>query len=681
MRTSLLIIGGLVAASATRAQTPAAWRNLSAPSHPVTTDFSVMVPMRDGVHLAANIVRPTEPGRYPVVINYIPYGKDPSSYFAVRGYIAIFAEQRGTGQSEGAMKDYFDAQSFQDGYDLVEWAANQPWSDGKIGLWGISFGAINATRVAALRPPHLKALAVNSAYANFYGDHWYPGGVRSNHPYVWHGAPNLLYTMLRGPVYDDGKGGKTLDLETWKRHLNYNGWAGFFRPQWDHNSYDAYWQEKDLRSKYATFEVPTLQVANFFDHARNHDEAYQNYLVLKAKKVPQKLIAGPWTHGAFGPTQAIDFEQTMLAWFDHFLKGINTGITEEPPVSVFVMRENRWRAEEDWPIARTTPTRYFLTASGSLTTRTPGPAAAPPRRFTYHPWVGSAAGPYGTWFNAGYSEYIGLPDQRPDEAESLTFTSDALAAPTEVTGMPAISFYATSTAKNTDFTIKLSDVQPDGRSDLVTRGWINSSYRESNLNPARPEDWKITAPTPIIPGKVYRYRVTLQNIAYQFKPGHRIRVTIASSDWPSNWPNPLPARNEIRFESPDGDRSSIVLPIVPARPTPLAEPYIPLAAPREQPPRPDDAERFWIENDLTAGKMIYRSTSRSERPVPGGTMTDESEWRIDLTKTAPYRQSIDLKTTWIIRRPGKPDVRFVYRVVTDSAGPRPTLTLTEGPTP
>ncbi len=675
------MIGGLVAASATWAQTPTAWRNLSAPSHPVTTDFSVMVPMRDGVRLAANIVRPTKPGRYPVVINYIPYGKDPSSYFAVRGYVAIFAEERGTGQSEGVMKDYFDAQSFQDGYDLVEWAASQPWSDGKIGLWGISFGAINATRVAALRPPHLRALAVNSAYANFYGDHWYPGGVRSNHPYVWHGAPNLLYTMLRGPVYDDGKGGKTLDLETWKRHLNDNGWAGFFRPQWDHDTYDAYWQEKDLRSKYATFDVPTLQVANFFDHARNHDEAYQNYLVLKSKKVPQKLIAGPWTHGAFGPTQVIDFEQTMLAWFDHFLKGVNTGITEEPPVSVFVMRENRWRAEEDWPIARTKPTRYFLTTNGSLTTRTPSPAAAPPRRFTYHPWVGSAAGPYGTWFDASYSDYIGLPDQRPDEAESLTFTSEPLAAPTEVTGMPAISFYAVSSAKNTDFTIKLSDVQPDGRSDLVTRGWINSSYRESNLNPARPEHWKVAAPTPIIPGKVYRYRVTLQNIAYQFQPGHRIRVTIASSDWPSNWPNPLPARNEIRFESPDGDRSFIELPIVPARAMPLAEPYIPLSAPRDRPPRPDEAERFWLENDLTAGKMIYRSTSRSERPVPGGTLTDDSEWRIDLTKTPPYRQSIDLKTTWTIRRPGKPDVRFVYWVATDSAGPRPTVSLTEDPTP
>ena len=681
MRYALFALGALAAAPAVRGQAPRAWHDLSPASHQVTTDYEVKVPMRDGVHLAANIVRPAEPGRYPVIVNFIPYGKTPAPFFAARGYIAIFAEERGTGRSEGVMKDYFDAQSFRDGYDLVEWAAAQPWSDGKVGLWGISFGAINATRIAALKPPHLKAIAVNSSYANFYGDHWYPGGVRSNHPYVWHGAPNVLYTMLRGPVYDDGKGGQVVDLETWKRHIADNGWEGFFRPQWDHDTYDAYWQEKDLRSKYATFEVPTLQVANFFDHARNHDEAYQNYLVLKAKKVPQKLIAGPWTHGAMGPTQIIDFEQVMLAWFDHFLKGLNTGITEEPPVSVFVMRENKWRAEEDWPIARTKPSRYYLTSTGDLTSKVPGPAPAPPRRFVYHPWVGSAAGPYGTWFNASYTDYIGLADQRPDEAESLTFTSEVVAAPTEVTGMASVNFYATSSAVNTDFTVKLSDVQPDGRSELVTRGWINSSYRESNLNPARPEDWKVSPPTPIMPGKVYRYRVTLQNIAYQFKPGHRIRVTIASSDWPSNWPNPLPARNEIRFESPDGDRSFVELPIVPTRATPLAEPYIPLREARERPPRPEEAERFWIENDLSGGKVIYRTASKSEHPVPGGTMTDESEWRIDLTKTPPYRQTIDLRTTWILRRPGQPDLRFVYRVVTDSAGPRPTVTLTEGQTP
>ena len=637
--------------------------------------------MRDGVHLAANIVRPDGPGTFPVVISYIPYGKEPTPYFAERGYVAIFAEERGTGRSEGVMKDYFDAQSYRDGYDLVEWAASQPWSDGKVGVWGISFGAINATRIAAQKPPHLKAIAVNSSYANFYGDHWYPGGVRSNHPYVWHGAGNVLYTMLRGPVYDDGKGGKVVDVETWKRHIADNGWRNFFRPQWDHPTYDGYWQEKDLRSKYPTFEVPTLQVANFFDHARNHDEAYQNYLVLEAKKVPQKLIVGPWTHGALGPTQIIDFEQVMLAWFDQFLKGIETGITREPPVSVFVMRENRWRFEDDWPIARTQDTRYYLTPAGDLTPGRPNGGPAAPRRFVYHPWVGSAAGPYGTWFDAVYTDYLVLPDQRADEGESLTFTTDPLTQGTEVTGMPAISFYATSTAANTDFSIKLSDVQPDGRSELVTRGWINSSFRESNLNPKRPEDWTVVPPTSIIPGKVYRYRVTLQNIAYLFKPGHRIRVTIASSDWPSNWPNPLPARNEIRFESPDGDRASIVLPIVPPRTTALAEPYVPLRTEPRRPPGAGDAERIWIENDLTGKTMTYRSARRSEHPVPGGTIQDVSEWRIDLRKEPPYSQVINLTTTWTLHRPGQPDLTFAYRVKTDSAGPTPTVTLTEGKTP
>jgi len=684
LRFSLAL--ALAAPALAVAQAGHPYQNVSQPQHRTVTDYEVKVPMRDGIRLAANIVRPAGPGRFPVVISYYPYSKDPSPYFAERGYVTVFAEGRGTGTSEGVMTDYFDAQSYRDGYDLVEWAAGQPWSSGSVGMWGISYGAINSTRVAALKPPHLKAISVNSSYANFFGDHWYPGGVRTNHPYVWHGATNVLATMLRGPVYDDGKGGKQVDLATWKRHLAENKWEGFFRPQWDHPTYDAYWQEKDLRSKYADFAVPTLQFGNYFDHARNHDEVYQNYLVLKARKIPQKLVVGPWTHGGFGPSHVVDFQLTTLAWFDHFLKGIDNGITREPPVTVFVMRENRWRHEEDWPIARTVPTRFYLNAAGNLNPAAPADSQAlAPRRFTYRPWVGSAAGPYGTWFDADYAEYLVQPDQRTDEAESLTFTSEALTEDTEVTGMAEITFFATSSAAHTDFTIKLSDVLPDGKSELVTRGWINSSYRESNLNPRRPEDWKVVAPAPILPGKVYRYQVTLQNVGYQFKRGHRIRATIASSDWPSTWPNPNPARNEIRFESPDGtEMSHLTLPVVPRRATPLPEPQLPLlpAPPRPQTtPGNGTASRIWIENDLTGHSVSYRSESRSERPVPGGTLRDVREWRIDLTKEPPYQQVIDLVTTWTLLRAGQPDVRFVYRVRTDGSGPKATVDLSEGKFP
>ena len=661
--------GGI--ASVASGQDSLPYRNLSTPSYEVVTDFEVKVPMRDGVRLAANIVRPKAPGRYPVVVSYYPYGKEAAPYFAQRGYVAVFAEGRGTGTSEGVMADYFDAQSFRDGYDLVEWAAAQKWSTGKVGMTGISYGAINATRVAALRPPHLAAISVNSSYANFYGDHWFPGGVRSNHPYVWHGATNVLSTMLRGPVYDDGRGGKVVDLERWKRHQVENKWEGFFMPQWEHTSYDAYWREKDLRSKYADFAVPTLQFANYFDHARNHDEAYQNYQILKAKNVPQKLVVGPWTHGGFGPSHVVDFALTTVAWFDRFLKGFDNGITREPPITLFVMRENRWRNEEEWPIARTVPTTMYLGADGGLTPSVPD-RAGPPRRFTYRPWVGSAAGPYGTWFDAAYGDFLVQPDQRVDEAESLTFTSAPLTDDVETTGMAEISFLAASSATTTDFTIKLSDVLPDGRSELVTRGWINSSYRESNVNPRLPSEWRFVEPTPIVAGQPYRFRVTLQNIAYLFQRGHRVRVTIASSDWPSSWPNAIPAENEIRFEELGrGGASFIVLPVVPARSVPLALPRLALLPDRpRRTPAAGDSSRIWIEQDLTGKSVIYRSVARSEDPVPGGTMRELLEWRIDLSKEAPYRQVIDLIWTQTLVRSGQRDVRFVYRVRTDDKGPK-----------
>jgi uncharacterized protein len=674
IRLTLALLAATPAASAA-AQLPHPYRGLSEPVYDVVSDFDVRVPMRDGARLAAIVVRPAEPGRYPVVVNYIPYGKQADDWFARRGYVAVFAEGRGTGRSEGTMADYFDARSFQDGHDLVEWAARQPWSTGRVGMWGISYGAINATRVAALRPPHLAAIAVNSSYANFFGDHWYPGGVRTNHPYVWHGVPNVLATMLRGPVYDDGAGGQALDLDTWTRHIRDNGWAGFFRPQWDHATYDDYWREKDLRSKYADFAVPTLQLANWFDHARNLDEAFQNYLVLREKRVPQRLVVGPWTHGGFGPAHVVDFRVMRLAWFDHFLKGVETGITREPPVTVFVMRANRWRHEPDWPIARTVPTRYHLAPGGGLSAEPPPVAADERVRYVYRPWVGSAAGPYGTWFDAAYDDYLVQPDQRTDEAESLTFTTPPLGTDTEVTGMAEITFFATSTADNTDFTIKISDVLPDGRSELVTRGWLNSSYRDSDVNPRHPAEWRFEAPTPVVPGRVYRYRVTLQNVAYLFRRGHRIRLTIASSDWPSNWPNPAPAVNEVLLAGPDGrERSHVILPVVPAPATGLPAPRLPMAPP--EPPAPDPGRRIWIEHDLTGGLMSYRGERDAERPVPGGgVLRDRTEWRIDLTRTAPYRQTVDYRTVWTLVRPGQPDLRFVYRVQTDGSGPRASVTV------
>jgi putative CocE/NonD family hydrolase len=650
------------------------------PTHETIVEQEVFVPMRDGTRLAATIIRPRAPGRHPVVVRYWPYGRDLDPYFAERGYVTVLAEGRGTGSSGGVMADYFDATSFRDGYDVVEWAAAQPWSTGKVGMWGISYGAINATRIAALRPPHLAAIAVNSSYANFYGDHWYPGGVRSNHPYVWHGASNVLSTMLRGPVYPGADGQPVLDLERWRRKIRDNRWEGFFAPQWTHVTYDAYWEEKDLRSKYATYEVPTLQVGNYFDHARNHDEAYLTWQVLKAKGIPQKLIVGPWTHGGGGPAHTIDFPRTALAWFDHFLKGIDNGITREPPVTLFVMRQNAWRTEDSWPIARTVPTTYVLGGGGTLSQGPPRDTAS--QRFTYRPWVGSAAGPFGTWFNARYDDYLVLPDQRVDEAESLTFTSEPLAADLESTGMPEIAFVATSTAANTDFTIKLSEVLPDGRSELVTRGWINSSHRESNVNPRTPGEWQVAPPSAITPGVPHRYRVTLQNVSYRFRKGHRLRVTIASSDWPSNWPNPLPATNTIHVaQGGTIGVSTFVLPVVPAAPSPRPAPRLALRPPA--PPRAPSPSRPTIQvvHDLSANTVTYRSSGRTEQAVPGGTMVQEDAWRIDLTKAPPYRQVIDYASVRTLRRPGAPDLRVTWRVRTDSAGPRATVEWLERPIP
>jgi hypothetical protein len=466
---------------------------------------------------------------------------------------------------------------------------------------------------------------------------------------------------------------------------------------WNHTEYDDFWKQKDLRSKYGTFRLPIFQIGSYFDDGRLNDDVFQNYLVLKDKNIFSKLILGPWSHAMLQGPHRPDTKPLYLAWFDYWLKGIDTGIQKEPPITLFVMRENKWRYEEDWPIKRTKFTKYYLTPKGNLTTNR-GEAEAEISKtkkdslqYTDRSWVGLTQGGY-----AGgptmqpvlkYDEFRVQMDQRRDEIDSLTFTTDELEQDTEVTGTAEIEFYASSTSDDTNFSIKLNDVLPDGKSELVARAWQNSSHRESNVNPRYPEDWKFVEPTKITPGEVYKYKFTIQSTSYVFKKGHKIRVTIASSDWPTMWPNPNPAQNTIYFSNEKDkkhfshhkhhqlDFSNILLPIVPPQYPPLPTPEF---ATIPDVYRPETLD-CWIEEHLgpnpdgTTNLIAYSCDATDKSTNALGSVENRQEWGFVLPKDKPSDHYIPFIDTWKLTLANGSIVERTLSATVDKNGPRISL--------
>jgi hypothetical protein len=666
------------------------YENLSQPIYEVTIDYGVNVPMRDGRNLAANIARPNVAGQFSALVVLSPYGKNVSSdtpdgnFFAPRGYVVVYAELRGTGRSQGIMTDYFIDQQWQDGYDLVEWVAQQSWCNGNVGMGGTSWMAITTTRTAAKKPPHLKAIAINSAYANFYGDHFFPGGTRGLSPWTWHHMGNQLYTFLRGPVYDIlGSAGQEVDTALWEFHIANNGWTTCPQGLWENSVYNDFWKDKDLRSKYNTLDTPTLQIANHFDHVRNIDEAYQNHMVLKDKNIPHKLVVGPWSHGAYGTTYLIDQNTLYLAWFDYWLKGLDTGIMKEPPIALFVMRDNKWRFENEWPIARTKYTKFYFTPEGDLTTnkgKVQSQASKTKTKsltYDYKPWVGIAAGPQTPFLDFNYTDFLVQDDHREDDALSLTFTSDVLTEDFEVSGMPEVMFYASSNASDTNWVVKLNELQPDGTSVMITRGWLNSSYRESNVNPRLPQDWKFVTPTNINQGAVYRYKFTLANTSYVFKAGKRIRIAISSSDWPTIWPNPNQAENTIHLIHKDKALgkgklfSHITLPVVPKPKKSLPEPQLPSSPDVPWVPPSSYGSRYWVDDDIF-GDTITVNSAYDTGSYPdglGNTRSYNELWQVMLPKERPQDHRVVYNSIGIINREVVDSIKYTYSYTVDQNGP------------
>lgn len=533
----------------------------------------VRVRMRDGVELAVRITRPDAEGRFPAVMSYNPYRSltslkvsysdddysnslDAPAYLAKRGYISVNYDVRGTGASGGSTTDMYSDAERRDGYDMIEWIATQPWSTGNVGMWGLSYSGVVAWQVAAMAPPHLKAIIVGSGTDDPYQDWMYPGGAPRS--FLVFGAFAAAMAALNFAPPDPQTTGEKWS-EIWAEHLKDNvPWSiAFLKHQTD----GKYWQARSLRPDYNRIKCAVFVISGWADwYPTAMLRAFSNL------KVPKRALIGPWGHSwpeDAHPGPRIDARDEYVRWFDQFLKETDTGVLDEPPITIFVKKHRTptpdyteepgfWRYENEWPLARVHTTAMYLASEGRLESEQPRNAQAERDTYVYKASVGAMSGLLGS-----------LPalDQRPDEAFSMNYSTAPLERDLEVTGNPSATLFISSTAEVAYFHVRLSDVAPDGTSSLVSQGGLNATHRESHAHPL-----------PLKAGETYEIKIDLQSISHIFPAGHRIRVSVSSADFQNAWPTPTPALNSL-LRSMDFP-SRIVLPIVPPRASPLPEPQL-----------------------------------------------------------------------------------------------------------
>ena len=513
---------------------------LSQPTYEVRYELNVRIPMSDGVELSADMYRPDAPGRFPVILVRTPYDNNnerdrkTGMYYAQRGYIYIAQDTRGRGDSDGRFYPLINEAG--DGYDTHEWIGKQEWSNGKIGSTGGSYVGWVQVYAATKKSKYYTAMIPMVT----------PPDPFLNVPYQ-NGA--FMMAMLDWVILIDGRSMQDLSKHNLQEIYNLLPLAdmekavGRNSPFWkdwlDHYSWDEYWDGQSYQEKLWKVDMPAIHMTGWFDD--DQPGALMNFTEMRkyaktiGKEKHQRLIVGPWPHALnyftklgdfdYGPQALIDMNELHLKWYDYWLKGKDTGILDEPPVKIFIMGDNVWRDEQEWPLARTVYTPYYFHSDGSANSRhgNGGLSTTPPDKEKSDQYVYDPADPPKYIFKPG-SFQLGLnEDQRfvEDRKDVLCFTSDVLEEDLEITGPLKVKLYASSDAKDTDFVARLVDVLPDGYAMRVNDGIIRARFRNSYREPEL-----------MVPGEVYEFTIDLWATSQVFKKGHRIRIEVLSSAFP-----------------------------------------------------------------------------------------------------------------------------------------------------
>ncbi|MGH9559388.1 MAG: CocE/NonD family hydrolase [Bryobacteraceae bacterium] len=549
---------------------------LSKPQYKIVKEANVRVPMRDKVTLAADIYRPDAPGKFPAILERTPYGRANAGaaregqFFAERGYVFIDMDVRGRYDSDGHF--YAFKNEANDGFDSDEWIGKQAWFDGNLGTIGGSYVGYTQWMQAVRGSKYLKTAAPAVTTPDIYGNWtWINGVLHYGFTFPWGVDIDAHVDQYAGdvnwpPAYFH------LPVATSDEAVGHR--VPYVRDWVAHPTRDSYWDGISYEKDYNKIGIPILSVDGWYDiflrGALQADTETRKLGKTEEARTGKRLIIGPWAHSTggryalsngrsggappdqdridFGDNAPINMDNLYLSWYDHWLKGVKNGVDTEAPFQIFVMGENYWRNENEWPLARTKYVNYYIESGGRansfdgdgvLTADQPKGSATD--KFTYDPAnpVPSKGGnvccssvPSGPW------------DQRSVERRDdvLVYTTPAMTQPMEITGPLSMKLFASTSAADTDFTAKLVDVHPDGYAQNIQSGIVRARYRNGvSKNP----DF-------IDPDKVYEYSIDMWATSYVILPGHSLRLEVSSSDFPRF------DRNLNTRESPENSTKIVV---------------------------------------------------------------------------------------------------------------------------
>lgn len=518
----------------------------SPPSYGVRME-TAWIPMKDGVRLAATLYLPDEANRverFPALLEYLPYRKDDDtaardypihSYFARRGYVSVRVDIRGFGNSEGTPPEReYSEQEQIDGEQVIAWLARQTWSNGNVGMFGISWGGFNSLQLAMRHPPALKAiLAVDATAELFHDDVHYVDGMAHVDEFElnmdmaqgWTGAPDF-----------------TLDEKVLGPRFETPPWSLLYLK---HQRDGVFWRDRVRPLRDIT--IPSFLIGGLLDGYRDNVTD-----MLMQAKGQVRAIVGPWNHNFphdAAPGPQVEWRDQAVRWFDHWLKGRNTGVENDPRLIIYMRKSfppdpgladvpGTWRRVDRWPPPDSKATEMFFGGDHSLSDHS---ATQNAHQLKYVPSAGVEAG---FWWGEL------LSDVRPVDAFSLTYDSAVLDHEMAILGRPHALLRASATAPLANWFARLSDIAPDGSVTQITGAGINGAQRDS-----------MTDPRPLEPGRVYPLDIEMHLTSWIFPKGHRIRVAISNALWPMVLPTPYSMTTSLELGGANGSR--IVLPVVP----------------------------------------------------------------------------------------------------------------------
>lgn len=577
----------------------------------------VMIAMPDGVRLAADLYVPEgNPERLPVLLEYLPYRKDEGrrnrfglySYFVKRGFVVARVDIRGTGNSEGKLVPYeYSDEEQLDGETVIDWLSKQPFSNGSVGMFGISWGGFNALHMAMRRPPALKAIITVMSTDDIYQDdvHFMDGMMHIDAYEIGQDLSNIL----------PGAPAFVLDSNYFRNRFETTPWLlQYKRQQRD----GPFWNRASLNADYSKINIPVFAIGGWYDGYR--DAVFRMAENLKS---PVKAMIGPWNHTFphwADPPPAIEWRADAVRWFDQWLNGKETGIMNEPPMQVFLRDghppgteiqeiEGQWVSLSSSKAADSL--RLHFDQRGRLTPKVPTSEFV--HTLAYKPSAGPEAGGSVMWWGDW------SPDQRAGDSSALVFETELLTEEVTMLGFPSAQIMVKADAPRANWFVRLNDVAPDGSVTLVTGAGANGTQRKSA---EEPED--------IQPGEWFPLEVELHATSWRFRQGHRIRVTVSNALWPMIWPTPYAFTSSLKTGSRNG--SLIRLPLFDDREamttkfdTPGEDPRLPGYASIASGTNSGYAEVSGVSRDPKTGVATVKLVNHDGYQYPWGRVFSDEE--------------------------------------------------------